>query len=334
MKRQRLITALCMALLFAFLILLVFLRTQLVDRQIGSYIACKGCFDSSVVLSDLMLFGLAAGVLLLASLVRPDWLARLVQSLFAFVILIYITDLIVFDLFHSRLFLSDFALFIAERSAVWDQFYTGMGGGVRPFALLGGLLIPFVLLAMMPPVRAKSDRLLLTAMLGISLTAGMVRDPKSYVNEWAVDNVFAANLATTERVRYSDAKAADILAARKPPVQVSIASPEAVDESRNVILVIVESWSPWHSKLFGGYEDWTPHLDSAAAGGMRFPNFHSIGFSTNKGLMGILGGMQLWSPFLHPLKPRPFIPPGACGAPCPPCSRVTVTRQLFLRQVH
>jgi len=306
MNRQRLYTTLCLSLLFALLVLLVFLRAQLVDKYIGRYIACPGCFNSSVLMSDLVVFSLAAGILLFAGLLRPGWLARAVQLLVGVIILIYVTDLVVFDLFHSRLFLSDAALFMNERSAVWEQFYTGIGGHMPALALVGFVLFFFALLAFMPPVRGRVQRLLLIAALVLSLTAGIASEPRPFVNDWAVDNVFAANLATTERMRYSEGIAADILASRQPAKHLSGAPGHARIDGRNVIMVIVESWSPWHSRLFGGFEDWTPNLDAAALRGVRFTRFHSIGFSTDKGLMGILAGLQLWAPFLHPFEATPF----------------------------
>jgi len=305
MKRQRLFSTLCSLLLLTLLIFLVYTRTQLVDRYIGSYIACRGCFDSSVVMADLVMFSIASGILLVAGLLRPDWLARIIQLLLGVFIVVYVTDLVVFDLFHSRLFLSDASLFVTERAAVWDQFYTGVGGAGRAWALMGGTLSLFVVLAVMPPARARSHRLLLLTVLVVPLTAGIATKPEPYVNQWAVENVFSANLATTERVRYSEANAAAILAARQQPTVFSSVAGEG-DEDRNVILVILESWSSWHSKLFGGFEDWTPNLDKAAMRGLRFTNFHSIGFATDKGLMGLLAGLQIWSPFLHPFEASPF----------------------------
>jgi len=306
MNRQRLHTALGLSLLCALLVLLVFLRAQLVDQFVGRYIACPGCFNSSVMMADLVVFSLAAGILLFAGLLTPGWLARTVQLLSGVLILIYVTDLVVFRLFHSRLFLSDAALFINERSAVWEQFYTGVGGRGPALALIGLVLSVFVLLALMPPVRGRAQRLVLIAVLVLSMTAGIMSESRPYVNAWAIDNVFAANLATTERVTYSAGKATAVLAGRRPPRYISIAPGNMRIERRNVVLVILESWSPWHSKLFGGREDWTPKLDAAALRGVRFTHFHCIGFSTDKGLMGILAGLQIWAPFLHPFEASPF----------------------------
>jgi len=291
---------------FVLLAALVFLRILLVQRNIGNYIACPGCFDYPVIVADLPMFSLAAGLLLVAGLLPPGWLGRLLHAVFGVALLIYATDLLVFRLFNSRLFMSDAALYAANPAAVWDQFQGGLGGTLPGIALLIALLLPIVLLAYLPPVRDRSLRWLLTTILVISLTAGFVLKPPPYVNAWAVDNVFAANLTTSERVRYSADFTAKITAKPSPQTQLHALSARGAAQGRNVILIMLESWSAWHSELFGGQENWTPRLDAAATSGLRFTNFHSIGFSTDKGLVGILAGQQIWAPFLHWFQTPPF----------------------------
>jgi len=305
-NNQRRATAVCMTLVFVLLSGLVFLRAGLVDHSVGTFIDCPGCFDYPVIMADLPMFSLAAGLLLLASLVSPGWLGRLLQALLGAVLLIYAIDLIVFRLFNSRLFMSDAALYVANPAAVWNQFNSGMGGWLPGISVLFGLLLPIALLAFMPPVNDHAQRWVLAAILLVSLSASFAFEAPPYVNDWAVDNVFAANLATSERVRYSATRTAEILASPGPRTLLRDRSAQGAADGRNVILIMLESWSVWHSELFGGSENWTPRLDAAAAGGLRFTNFHSIGFSTDKGLVGILAGQQIWASFLHWFQTPPF----------------------------
>ena len=306
MSWQRRLPAIGLTLIFLLLSALVFLRAQLVENTVGTYIACNGCFHSAVVTADLVMFSLAAAILLAAGLLRPAWLGRVLQLALGMLILVFATDLAVLRWYNSRLFLSDFNLFVANRSAVWDQFLSGLGGWLPAVAVLAGIVLMFVALAAMPPARSRSQRLILVAVLAVSLTSGALLHTQPYVNEWAVDNVFAANLATSERTRYSDAGAASLLARTAPAHRLGSGLAAGSGAQANVIVVMLESWSAWHSALFGGYEDWTPHLDDAARQGLRFSNFHSIGFSTDKGLVGILAGQALWSPFLHWFETPPF----------------------------
>ncbi len=304
--RRHLVSSLGLIVILALLALLIYLRTQVVEAKIGTYIACTDCFDLAVVKADLVMVSLAAGVLLLAGLPRPDWPGRLLQAGLGLVLLIHLADVVVFRLFNSRLFLSDAQLFIKDYAAVWDQFSSGMGGTWPTLGILLCVLLVFTGLVLLRPMRTRGQRLALLVILLLSLSAPVVLPTETYVNDWAVTNVFAANLATTERQRYSDAAADELrtAAARQQTMTTTTSQPGA--GGRNVIVIMLESWSLWHSALFGGSSNWTPQLDDAALGGLRFTNFHSIGFSTDKGLVGILAGQPLWAPFLHWFETPPF----------------------------
>lgn len=284
---------------------LIAVRVVLVERSIGTYIACPGCFHTAVIGADGPMISALASLLLLASSLRPDGLSRLLHLLAGVLLLIYAADLVVFGLFTSRLLMQDVALFLGEGSAVWDQFISGVGGWAAGLAILTGVVALFVLLAWMRPLRSRAFRLALSALLALGLIVSALMQGADYVNDWAVENVFAANMSTPSRNHFSAEKAAEVLARAQEQIEWrQQGTPPA--NGRNVILILVESWSGWHSRLFGGFEDWTPHLDEGARRGLRFENFHCIGFSTDKGLVGILAGQHLWSPFLHWFETPPF----------------------------
>jgi len=291
--------------LFGLLAVLVTVRVFLVDRIIGIYIACPGCFNQDVALADLVMFCAMASLLLLASCTRRQALVRLLHLLCGLMFLVYVTDLIVFGLYASRLLMTDAALFISEGTAVWDQFSSGLGSSVLAIGVLAGFAALFAFLWWMPSVRSRPFRLIMSLVMAASLAASAFLRGAPYVNDWAVENVFVANMSTPSRNRYSK-EARESILAREAPISRWGTSGESAARGRDVILVIVESWSPWHSALFGGFEDWTPNLDAAARRGLRFDNFHSIGFSTDKGLVGILAGQKIWAPFLHWFQTPPF----------------------------
>jgi len=232
-------------------------------------------------------------------------LRRLLHLSVGLLIVVYLADLLVFRFYTYRLFLSDAALFISERAAVWNQFSSGVGGTWVAILILLGVGGLMVFLIRMPAACGRPVRLFLSAILISSLTAGLALESPPYVNDWATTNVFSANLSTTERVRYSPEFESELAGLATTGLQrhSSTAGPQA---GRNVIFVLVESWSSWHSLQFGGTLDFTPELDKAAQRGLRFNNFHAIGFSTMKGLVGILAGQNIWSPFLNMLKSPPF----------------------------
>lgn len=290
--------------LFLSLCVLVALRAWAVDNEVGTYIACPGCFHRDVLLADLVLFSTLASLLLMASFARRKSLARIPHFAWGLIVLIYGADLVVFSLFNSRLLMADAALFAGEGAAVWDQFSSGMGGTLQALLVLllfGGM---FVFLWWLPSVPTRAFRILMSGVLVTGLAASVYFQGSQYVNDWAVENVFVANMSTPARNHYASETQQQVLSTDVPAVPWRAEA--STGQGRNVIMVIVESWSAWHSELFGGFENWTPRLDAAAQQGLRFDNFHSIGFSTDKGLVGILGGQPLWAPFLHWFQTPPF----------------------------
>lgn len=290
--------------LFLVLSALVVVRALVVDAKIGTYIACPGCFHLDVLLADLILFSALASLLLLASCSRRRMLARGLHLVWGAVVLVFAADVIVFALFNSRLLMTDVALFFSEGSAVWNQFASGLGGAFWAVMVLLAFVALFGFLWWQPVVATRRFRLAMSFVLVASLAGSAVFKGAPYVNDWAVENVFVANMSTPSRNRYAPETEARILADEPATSQWRAETPPA--RGRNVILVLLESWSPWHSRLFGGFENWTPNLDAAARRGLRFDAFHSIGFSTDKGLVGILGGQHLWAPFLHWFETPPF----------------------------
>lgn len=283
---------------------LVAIRAVVVDRTVGTFIACDGCFYLDVILADLVLCSALASLLLLASCTKSRMLARIPHLLFGIVLLVYTADVLVFAMYQSRLLMTDVAIRTFESGAGLSPVFTGLGAYAGALAVLAALAGLFTLLWWMPGVPTRAFRLTMSFVLASSLAASSYFKGAPFVHDWAIDNVFTANTTTPTRNHYSPERARRVLD-REPPQSAWRAEPPP-GRGRNVIMILIESWSPWHSSLFGGYENWTPQLDAAARRGMRFTNFHSIGFATEKGLVGSLGGQQIWAPFLHWFETPPY----------------------------
>lgn len=304
MSKQNLKEVLVVVFLLALILALVLIRSNLVDHSVGSYLACENCFDLIVLDSDLLLVYLVSTALLIAGMIRTRFAGRILHLGIGLVLLFYIADLFVFRFFNYRLFISDIALYFGEWRTVWDQFSTGIGN--TGFALLTiAVTIGLILfLPLVPAIRGGPARILLSVVLIVAVVTDLAIQTEPFVNSWTTDNVIRVNMESAERVRYSREFTANLPATAAPDeLRMSTGRPQS---GRNVILVIVESWSSWHSKAFGGFHDWTPALDAAADKGLKFANFHSIGYATVNGLIGILGGQDIWSPFLPFLKRSPF----------------------------
>lgn len=71
-------------------------------------------------------------------------------------------------------------------------------------------------------------------------------------------------------------------------------------------MLIVESWSPYHSAFWSGFNDWTPRLDALARRGQAFKRFHAGGYNTNEGLISLLTGMEFVLPITPPSQAQAF----------------------------
>lgn len=305
MSRQKIYELLAVAFTFAVLLFLIGMRADLVDYNVGIYIACNNCFNYSVLDADLAMFYFATGALLVAGFLRPRLPGRFIHLFVGLLILFYIADVFVYRLFNYRLLISDIALYFVEWEAVWDQFSSGVGGVWKALAIVFATTAMLLLLFLMPAARGRPARVLLFAILATALITDLVLESPPFVNSWATASYFRVNMGTQEGVHYSSEFEAE-LASLNRPLEDQQASLEGPQSGRNVIFVLVESWSSWHSLEFDGFYDWSPHLDAAARRGMQFTDFHSIGFATINGLVGILAGQNIYSSFLPIFERTPF----------------------------
>ncbi|GAM69826.1 sulfatase [Vibrio sp. JCM 19236] len=56
----------------------------------------------------------------------------------------------------------------------------------------------------------------------------------------------------------------------------------------NIFIFLVESWSIYHSKYYGGDNDWTPKLDYIAENNIAYRNFYSNGYTTEFALLSTI----------------------------------------------
>ncbi|HSH27602.1 MAG TPA: sulfatase-like hydrolase/transferase [Wenzhouxiangella sp.] len=279
------------------LLALFVLRAWAVENHYGQAVACPGCFFLPSIVQDLWILALAC--LLLAVIIASPW--RLVRWLcglaLALLLVAFVTDMYILKTFGIRLFLADIAVYGLSLGLVAEQF-ASWAGGMLPAVLLIVLIIGLALLPVFLPRRPSAPMLAGLAFVGVvAMAVAAIGPAPDFVNSWIYRNFLQANSATTESVRYSPERIATIRAGQDEILpRTCMQSP--VDE-RNVILLIVESWSSYQSRAFGGHLDWTPKLDALARENVMYTRLHAGGFSTNEGLVNILGGVRLWAPFEH-----------------------------------
>jgi len=264
------------------------LRAMQVQRSLGDAVGCDRCFIPQVVSSDLWLVSLIAALGAIVLFVRLRALRALISVLMFAVVAAMAADLLTFRSLSVRLYVSDIDKFGGEVSAI-HRFLMVYFDGLWPLllaAVLGGVVVLVALAASSARRRgrAASAMFALAALSAATAASGFGGDAR-YVHDEAVRNWFAINLDQGVSRPYSESFAAS--ATRVDPVApVCETRPRARPD---VVLVVVESLSSYHSALLGG-RDWIPELDGIARRHAWFTNFHANGFTTDHGLIALLAG--------------------------------------------
>ena len=263
--------------------------------MIGVRYGLDGIYDKAVLNADAPLF-VSIGLLILGSWYVRSYFAGVALRLVTLLLLFfYLADMIVFQQFGIRILFSSVHIYAAETQPLWEQLQEFLGGhwvALAKTAIFVGL--SFVLL--FSPRKPWRVSIVFCSVLIVSATfAALMPWKVNYVHAWIIQNYLSANIFVTESEMYSQEVAKDMLDVSSRALQCEA----GLSQQKNVIILMVESLSSYQSHVFDGVYDWTPELDKLAAEAEVFTNMHANGFATNEALIGILGGVKLFSPFSH-----------------------------------
>lgn len=270
------------------LILLSVGRAWLSEQGSLASLGCDGCLVISTVQHDLALLAvfLIATAFWIGLPRYVGWLALLVQ---AGLLLIITADLATLAEFGMRLSWRDVIKFGGELGAIGS--YLGMKlatiTGLLWLMGIGVLLSSWV--GHLSAAKCLGQRgirgIKIAAILCFSLYA--LPTTAHHPLPWLYRNVVEVNLPSGVDRAYSQSYQAHLLTTYQP-------SPWICTKGRglrhNVVIVIIESWSWYHSKDRLGVMNATPHLDHLARRGTLWTRFFSNGFTTDHGLIALLGG--------------------------------------------
>jgi hypothetical protein len=280
-------------------------RASSINSTFGDSIGClSGCFTYSVILHDLAFLSTALLVLVLSVLARQFFARVILRVIFGVLLLIYITDTLVLEQFFTRLGLDHIKIYGGQIALVWEQFIAiqplhGQAWAVLVLALAIAAFLFF-------PVSVRAGRkasLLLVALPLSGLIVSGLTSPTSYVHDWALRNVIAANLINGVSTPYSESFKQQMMDSNSNDDQICRAGQ---DRQPNIILLILESWSPYQSYLLSGLNNWTPNIDQIARENSWYTRMHAGGFSTNEGLISLFTGLDFISPAKNWLTVTPF----------------------------
>jgi len=275
------------ALAVCLFVALSYFRAWMVDGVYGAYTGCEGCLDAVVIANDALLFAAFVGLLALSRLVAHRAARVVLAVMAAGLVLACAVDVVVFKLLTHRLLLVDIRNFGGEGGA-FRSVLQPLAASPEAWALAAGILAAIaaagVAVAAGPPSRRASAALALAA--GVIAVAALQVPRAGYIHYPATLNVWQVNAELDPSRAYSEEFARKARARAAPAASCE----PGLARRRSVIVLVVESLSAYHSRLFSGLNDFTPQIDELARRNAYFPRFLANGYSTDTGLIPLLTG--------------------------------------------
>lgn len=211
------------------------------------------------------------------------WLNLLIKTIISPLVLCYVVDVFVTLMFNSRLYFDDIY-----------KFYINID--INIFNASGFFIILiFIICFLMFFIEDKKNENTLNKKIFIFIPFVLFLfnyNVNSSVRSSFFKNYILVNLDSTYNNEYSSKFINNMRFFDKDKDKDKENVCNIISESRpkNIIVFILESWSYYHSKLFGADNDWTPKLDKLSEEGVTFKSFYANGFTTEAGLYALLTG--------------------------------------------
>jgi hypothetical protein len=210
---------------------------------------------------------------------------------------VYAADVFAYQFFATRLYASDLFTHARETRAIVSLLWTGARIiSDASWARIVVLLTLAALVGLTTLAIARRRYELTPKGTGTTLVSGGVAAAIwlmpvpahvfAFGDKPLYQNVVERNKDFFVDNSFSPAFKAKLLAQSTP----TLFCAEGRDKRLNVLVVIVESLSSYHSKFFSGIRDWTPRLDEIAGRETALRNFYANGWTTIGGLISLLGG--------------------------------------------
>ncbi|HKE49362.1 MAG TPA: LTA synthase family protein, partial [Rhodanobacteraceae bacterium] len=258
----------------------------------GNYTGCRDCFWLPTFGHDAWLFAILLGALALAHAVRRRWLAIALRVFASLILLVFAADIALDSLLSSRLHFGDVLRFGRHVDADLSVVRAALGAGRLAFIVL--VLAVVVGLCGSARRDARIARVFSIAAIGaLAFSAFALSRPVRYVNEIFTWNFVETNLPQGRMRTFS----APFIAGQQRRVDaLPKTCAKSDDFGGNVIVLLVESLSAWHSKLLGSSNDWTPQLDAIAQQNHYFTHFYANGFTTSTAEIAVLAAQPPLAP--------------------------------------
>ncbi|UCD31012.1 MAG: LTA synthase family protein, partial [Desulfobacterales bacterium] len=269
-----------------FIVLPVQFRAFFVDKYLfyhtstGAYGAIQSILNDAIIIFGILL------LVYLSLVLKRHAIIKYLFRLFAFLIVcVYVADIFIVYNFSTHLIVADVIKYGAYAGKYIYQIY---GIWILMLISLTVLAISLIIFDLDKVViHHKRRHLAFWSIMLILFIAYCFRDNSRYVHSWIYKNVIDYNLS----IRSQSANYSKAFMSNTPIPDEGVICFSSKPQKKNIIILMVESLSSYHSHFFSGIEDWTPHLDIIAEQNVSFTNFYANGYNTEDGYIAVLTGL-------------------------------------------
>jgi lipoteichoic acid synthase len=257
-----------------------------VDSFIYHYTSTRFLGFAQVLANDALFYGGLLSLLYLSFLPQVNRLFSALCRLSAFVLFaIYVVDYLIIVNFNTRLAVGDVIKYADYAYKYIQQIYKLNDAVI--FLIMLAALAPLVMLVFSKrKITHRRYRKLSVCVVAALPIASGFSDGQKYAHSWIYKNVVDYNLTIlSESSPYSDKFLSSFSFNQEQHCQAGSV------RQKNIILLMVESLSAYHSEYFSGINNWTPNIDSIAGSNLAFKNFYANGFITEDGEIALLTGL-------------------------------------------
>lgn len=275
--------------LHVLLVVLALVFTKLYSLEVVSrtYLACEWCLSSKSVPHETEFLLILLALHLLSCVSRWAFLRRVFRGLAVAAIVLTALDLLVSHQFWVRLTASELFEFMGESSAIVNYLEQSLPSiWAKLAAACAGAVLAIVFVRYVLDKRPRLPPIFLYLLIGFGVAGCELVQTKEYHDSFLQNSLQVFFSPQTSTVPYSKEFANTINA--QPPAAKTCHAGSA--EPSDIILVVFESLSMYHSALYSGLHDWMPEFDALSRTGVRYPNFYANGVTSEQGLVSLLTG--------------------------------------------
>jgi phosphoglycerol transferase MdoB-like AlkP superfamily enzyme len=246
---------------------------------------------------DLAIFAGMSILFMLSLMMRVYIVASVIRCVGVLLILFWALDIFVMKFFTTRLTVGDLIKFSGQwnsiNSFIRQLFPNQQWVLVILIASIGVLIILFVFTKIQP---LNMQTIIVFSILPLGLSSTYITDDQTtYVHAWTYQNILEVNVKQGIAKEFSDEhiKALDKSTNSLDKRDVCI---PGKGETPNVIVLLFESLSMYHSHTFSGLSSMVPNFDRIANENISYTNFHSNGFTTEAAMVSIFTGKHMFPP--------------------------------------